>query len=197
MPPSRTPPTPAPGRLAYSRTNAFVDQVVIRLLSGTEKVVAQGREPTWAPDERRLAYVRDGALYVRAVAGGGERMVVPRELNASDPAWSPRGDLIVFTSHSARGDTLDVVRADRGELHVLLALPGDSCDAPQGVEQPAWSRDGERLAVVFEVQRRCVPTRDYGTGSIVTMRPDGTGPARRPRRLRVRADIGRRRPSAA
>jgi len=162
------------GRLAYSRTNAFVDQVVVRLSSGTEKVVAQGREPTWAPDERRLAYVRDGALYVRAVAGGGERMVVPRELNASDPAWSPRGDLIVFTSHSARGDTLDVVRADRGELHVLLALPGDSCDAPQGVEQPAWSRDGERLAVVFEVQRRCVPTRDYGTGSIVTMRPDGT-----------------------
>jgi len=110
------------GRLAYSRTNAFVDQVVIRLPSGAEKVVAQGREPTWAPDERRLAYVRDGALYVRAVAGGGERMVVPRELNASDPAWSPRGDLIVFTNHSARGDTLDVVRADGGELRVLGRL---------------------------------------------------------------------------
>lgn len=166
------------GRLAYSRTNAFVDQVVVRLSSGTEKVVAQGREPTWAPDERRLAYVRDGALYVRAVAGGGERMVVPRELNASDPAWSPRGDLIVFTNHSARGDTLDVVRADGGELHALLALPGDSCDAPHpdGTDQhvvldgpayaptsdvdapvggfePEWSPDGEQIAFTLDTPR--------------------------------------------
>jgi Tol biopolymer transport system component len=163
------------GQLAYARANAFFDgQVVVRLRTGAEKVVAEGREPAWAPDERHFAYVRDGALYVRAVAGGSERVVVSRTANASDPAWSPRGDVIAFVSHAAGGDTLEVVPASGGEPHVLLALPGDSCDAPHGAEQPAWSRDGQRLAVVFEVQRRCVKGSDYGTGSIVTMRPDGS-----------------------
>jgi len=177
-----TTPDAAESDPAYSRTGAprvLAHERVRRPGRHTASLGGgEGRRPGPRADvgSRRAApRVRPGRRALRPRGrGGGERMVASGALNASDPAWSPRGDLIVFTNHSARGDTLDVVRADGGELHVLLALPGDSCDAPQGVEQPAWSRDGERLAVVFEVQRRCVPTRDYGTGSIVTMRPDGT-----------------------
>jgi Tol biopolymer transport system component len=157
------------GRLAYARENVFDVQVVVRSGSGAEKVVARGGQPTWAPDERHVAYVRDGSIYVRAVAGGRERRVA---VNASDPAWSPRGGLIGFTSHGS-GDalTVDVVRATGGGLRTLVAAPGESCEAPHGAAQPAWSRDGRRLAFV---ERRCMPGSDRVSGSIVTMRSDGT-----------------------
>ena len=63
---------------AYARDGslAFVrgGEILVR-----GRVVAEGREPTWAPDSRRLAYVRDGTIYV-----GGSAVA-----RGTQPDWRP------------------------------------------------------------------------------------------------------------
>jgi hypothetical protein len=86
--------------------------------------LAAGREPVLSADGRRLAFVRDGAVYVSRLPGGSPQRVAP----GRSPAWAPDGRLTLAAP--------DGVRVDG-----RLVAPGAS--------EPAWSRDG-RLAVVTE-----------------------------------------------
>jgi len=86
--------------------------------------LAAGREPVVSLDGRRLAFVRDGSVYVSQLPDGK-----PRRVGAGrTPAWAPDGQLTMAAP--------DGVRIGR-----RLVAPGGS--------EPAWSRDG-RLAVVTE-----------------------------------------------
>ncbi|MEX2646974.1 MAG: lysyl oxidase family protein [Gaiellaceae bacterium] len=86
--------------------------------------LAAGREPVISPDGRRLAFVRDGAVYVSQLPGGRPRRVAA----GRDPAWAPDGQLTLAAPDGVR-------------IEGRLVAPGAS--------EPAWSRDG-RLAVVTE-----------------------------------------------
>jgi Tol biopolymer transport system component len=77
----------------------------------------------------------------------------------TDPAWSPDGSRIVFTSGRDRNSEIYVMNAD-GSNRVRLTT--DSANN----SRPAWSHDGARIAFV---------SRRDGNSEIYLMNVDGTG----------------------
>jgi Tol biopolymer transport system component len=81
------------------------------------------RDPAWAPDGRRLAFVVydvDGtgksAVYVVGRDGSGLRRLTPWAFDTGDPDWSPDGRWIAF--HGPSG--ISLVRPDGNGLRHLL-----------------------------------------------------------------------------
>lgn len=97
-----------------------------------------GVDASASPDGSRIAYLRDGTLYVAATATNtlaGERAVAtgitPTARDVIGPAWSPDGTQIAIST----GDSLVVVRADGSGSRVLA----------KGAN-PSWSPDGKTIA---------------------------------------------------
>jgi Tol biopolymer transport system component len=110
---------------------------------------AQENWPTVSPDGRRVAFVRTlgshlDALYVVNVNGRSLRRLTPKNLSADldslgGLAWSPEGRHIAFNfSRNGGAFLVDIIRLRDGAL-VQLA---------RNAVQPAWSRDGRRIAYV-------------------------------------------------
>ena len=80
---------------------------------------------------------------------------------ASDPAWSPDGQMIAFVRlNPGLGEPIYVVRADGSRLRNLTPKPvGDYAD-------PAWSPDGRKIAFVND--------RD-GNSEVYVMNANGNG----------------------
>ncbi len=99
---------------------------------GDSTALAGARNPAFAPDGR-LAVARHGDLWVRAADGRWSQLtrgaVVDRE-----PAWTARGDSIVFSSNRGGGFALWIVAAAGGEPARLTAGPadGEPSVAPDG-----------------------------------------------------------------
>jgi dipeptidyl aminopeptidase/acylaminoacyl peptidase len=95
-----------------------------------------GTDASASPDGTRVAYLRDGTLYVAAIEGTGERAVAsgvaPPSSDVAGPAWSPDGTRIVVAS----GSSLLLVRADGSGSRVLTTAGGN----------PSWSSDGSTIA---------------------------------------------------
>jgi Tol biopolymer transport system component len=103
-------------------------------------------DPTWSPDGRRIAFIRDGkGIYVVDASGSGPARVlkdpVPgqakpmRGLNS--PTWSPDGTQLAFQYK----DGLGVVNLTGAGARTLLAN-----EKRRGFSGPAWSPDGKTLA---------------------------------------------------
>lgn len=120
---------------------------------------------SWAPGGDRLAYVgeydADGNGYFRTLevvrADGSRRRVLVRvrEKGAGlySPAWSPRGDWIVFRRYVRRtSDSMWLVRPDGRRARKLLR--GHSA---------AWSPTGNRLLYIVDGTLR---VRDMSTGRV-------------------------------
>jgi dipeptidyl aminopeptidase/acylaminoacyl peptidase len=96
-----------------------------------------GNSATWSPDGGRIAYLRNGALYVSDATGAHEHRLADRINRPADdtagPVWSPDGSRIAISDTVA----LLVVRTDGSGSQ--LAGPA------QGIN-PSWSPDGETIA---------------------------------------------------
>jgi Tol biopolymer transport system component len=93
-------------------------------------------QPSWSPDGRRLAVVRDEHVVILDRRGTLQRILA----RGGSPAWSPDGSRIAF-AHDPDGDewhdpTLFVIPSRGGESREL-GLGGD----------PSWSPDGDRVVV--------------------------------------------------
>ena len=55
-------------------------------------------DPQWSPDGRRLAYVRDGEIWVVEADGSRMTRVVAKPGGGRDPRWSPDGKRLAFIS---------------------------------------------------------------------------------------------------
>ena len=138
--------------------------------------------PAWAPDGKRLAFVRPAptgnrsSLWLVGADGRGAHRLTFGNTDL-EPAWSPRGDRIVFVRITPRFESgIWEIRPDGSGLRRFL--PG-----LQGATDPVWSPDGSRLLL-----------SDGRT--LFTIRPDGGG-RRTVTRLMSDANGGREDPQPA
>ena len=125
---------------------------------------AEGRQPAWSPDGRRIAFVsnRDGnpEIYVMNADGSAPTRLTnsPNIWVSEDiePVWSPDGQRIVFVS-------------DRDEPYDLYVMNADGSGQTRLTRDnarelgPAWSPDGSKIALSKTLE-------------IWVMNPDGTQP---------------------
>ena len=113
-------------------------------------------DPQISPDGRRVAYVRNGMdvmtdgkwsrLWLIDTDGGENVPLTGRDINESNPAWSPDGSRIAFASKSTAGTEIYVAWVDTeklppGHYTLLAVLPNY-----QTREVPDLSADFEVLA---------------------------------------------------
>jgi TolB protein len=101
-----------------------------------------------SPDRTRIAFSsnrgdRDGNfdVFVMDADGGGIRRLTTARGTDGEPAWTPDGDSIVFTSARDGAPQLYLVSADSGAARALTTTPG-------GNQSPAVSPDGRTVAFV-------------------------------------------------
>ncbi len=117
-------------------------------------------EPTWSPTGREIAFVSDrsGAPHVYVMDAEGASV---RPLTSSgrhtQPRWSPKGDVIVYTMRQGTHD-IWAVNADGSNPRRLTSGPGDN----QG---PTWAPNGRHL--MFQANR-------LGAWQIFSMLVDGS-----------------------
>jgi TolB protein len=139
--------------------------------------------PRWSPDRRRIAVGRNGEILVIDVDGKGETV---RLAEGIDPAWSPDGTKIVFTSHAgpsfgALG--IYVMNADGSGIQQLTSPNNvDQCSGGTSANDlyPDWSPDGR--TILFERDFNIDNAGGYGCDpegyhipNVYVMNVDGTG----------------------
>jgi Tol biopolymer transport system component len=118
-------------------------------LTASEKPIT---DPQWSPDGRRLAFVRDGSIWV--VDADGSRLVPVSEhpAGASRPRWSPDGQSVAFVSRRRGWSQVwriaaPIPRRGRPAAHPKPAEPVALTAAGIDVDDCSWSPDGGRIAI--------------------------------------------------
>ncbi len=170
--PPREPRLSADGRtVAWTVEAAGARQVFVlplraataRQVTASEKDVS---DPQWSPDGSRLAYVRDGAIWIIGADGSRPTVVTDHPAGSSAPRWSPDGRRIAFLSRRRGWDQVWVVdaplpRRGRPPAHERAARAARA-DAPRAATSRSseWSPDGTRLAVMAQsAAPTCWPPR--------------------------------------
>jgi dipeptidyl aminopeptidase/acylaminoacyl peptidase len=140
------------------------------------------KDPTFAPDGRRVAFVQDGRIAVATLGPEGAvrtEVVTAPGTRFADPSWAPDADRDVLALSVVRGE-------DDRDLCVGRLVDGEL--TPQCVEddrfltgQPRWSPDGrtllvpgrrpdDRVGIVRHRSRAAFSARagDWGKGSFAT-----------------------------
>jgi Tol biopolymer transport system component len=121
--------------------------------------------PAWSPDDKSIAFRRDGGVYV--AEGPGSERLLAGAANPGDPVWSPDGAQLAFTVRD------EVWVASRG-LVPAHAIARSKPDA----STPSWSPDGGSVVYTW----RGGVTRTYLSGrSVLLQNAAGLGAAFSPR----------------
>lgn len=130
---------------------------------------------SWSPDGKRLvlrvATPTTKGLSILELASGTLTPLTPDSGADNLPAWSPKGDVIAFTSNRDGDWDIYTIRPDGSGLRRLTSSPGNDAHA-------AWSPDGRWLA--FSSARGGFKDEmargggGQGATDIFVMRPDGT-----------------------
>jgi Tol biopolymer transport system component len=118
-------------------------------------------EPTWAPDNQRIALIGDeyvGTLYIARVGRPGSKPVDRDPLRESRddeaaPAWSPDGKTIAFVDETRPGFGLFVIAPDATGRRQLTDKPA---------HHPSWSPDSREI--VFDDGHDLAVIKADGTG---------------------------------
>jgi len=103
------------------------------------------RNPTYSPDGTEIAFDYGGGIWVRSprvgLYGGVTSITLKNESNYNneDPAWSPDGIQIAFTSYRSGNKDIWLMNDDGSSL--IQLTKHKSID-----EHPAWSPDASKIA---------------------------------------------------
>lgn len=109
--------------------------------SDTRKLTDGVWNASWSPDARQIVFDKDWQILVMS-ADGTEKVRLIENVGANEwqPAWSPEGTLIAFTSNRDGGWNIHVVNAGGGEPRKVTS---------DGGWQASWSPDGKRIAFAW------------------------------------------------
>ena len=109
---------------------------------GEPKLLGDGDEPVVSPKGDRVAFQKDGAIWVATLDGPApaRRMFAARGSNDS-AAWSPDGSRLAFVSGRGTHSLVGVYADDA--TPILWLAPSSSRDSG-----PRWSPDGRQVAFV-------------------------------------------------
>jgi len=103
--------------------------------------------PTFSPDGSRMAFVSDqggsAAVYVSSAEGGPATRLTSKD-KATDPAWSPTGEYIVFVS---RETDICLIRPDGSGFRQLTGGQGRNY-------RPSFSPDGRLIVFASDRNKR-------------------------------------------
>ena len=136
---------------------------------------AWDHRPAWSPDGTKILFLSmhcqvsgnlvtcdNAQIYVMNADGSGVIQLTQNPADAWEPAWSPSGAKILFSSRRDENWEVYAMNADGAGQANLTTNPAQD-------QEPAWSPDGSHIAFTS--------TRD-GTSDIYVMNADGSSPVR-------------------
>ena len=114
---------------------------------GTAVVSPDGNKVVFEVDEYELDENEgDTNLWLLDLEEDRKRQLTRHEASDSNPAWSPDGDAIAFTSARDNDEAqVMVMPVDGGEAQAVT-------DLPVGASDPQWFPDGEQIAFTASIQ---------------------------------------------
>jgi Tol biopolymer transport system component len=149
------------GRIAFASFDFLPHQgIFIINADGSEKkqLTTAGYNPSWSPDGTRLAFERDGEIYLIHADGTNLTQLTNDSLDYVAPFWSPDGTRLV--SGALEDPYIHIIQSDGSGTSSLTRLPGST-------NRPTWSPDGTQIA--------CASYRD-NQSDIYMVNADGTNP---------------------
>jgi Ca2+-binding RTX toxin-like protein len=131
-------------KLAFVKPNGSDFDVWTSNADGSsQQLFASGAdEPTWAPNGTTIAYVKTSDNHIYARTGSTETQLTTVGTDA-DPAYSPTGIKLAFSSEPAGGTSYDIYvqTIGGGAATPIVTTPSDDVS-------PSWSPDGTKIVYV-------------------------------------------------
>lgn len=132
----------SPVNPASSPAGGKVEIWIVRVDRGPPRLIAEGISPVLSPDGRRLAYLKDGAVWMAQIDGAqAPGKVVSAAGEIGSLTWSPDSGRLAFVT-SRESHSLIGVYTDE-HTPILWLAPSASRDGT-----PCWSPDGKRIAFI-------------------------------------------------
>jgi len=148
------------GQIAFASARSGVPQIYLINTDGTGLQLITTMEngacqPAWSPDGAQLVFIspcltrgeffentyNDASLYMINADGAGLKQLTTIPGSDYDPAWSPDGERIAFTSVRDGRREIYVLAVDTGAVTRLTNSTGDIENS-----QPAWSPFSNQIA---------------------------------------------------
>jgi Tol biopolymer transport system component len=114
------------------------------------------QEPELSPGGKRLAFSTMTRLYTMDMTGGTPVRLTSSSDREYQPAWSPDGQWIAYTTWSRNGGHLFKIRSDGSGAPIQLTR------VPAFYNQPAWSPNGERIVALRASRRARLESGGFG-----------------------------------
>jgi eukaryotic-like serine/threonine-protein kinase len=166
------------GQMVFASTRSGIPQLYLVNADSTDltqlTIMEKGAcQPSWSPDGSQLVFIspclgradffetiyNESSLFVINADGSDLKQLTPSPGSDFEPAWSPDGTQIAFTS--VRGGFRQIYSLDVDSLEITLLTNTTSA---MESSQPAWSPDGTKIAYM---------AKRVGTYQVWSMNPKG------------------------